>query len=268
VDSTVTSATETAHGVRLTVEVDASTFSDAQDARVTTTVENVGSRTFRWSTYGCETTVRVVARTGLVWNPGAQHPQPFERFKEYALEEFDPSTGPIQLRTNAHPFDDLAGASCPDVGVEHHLAPGESVRSRARIVAIASGPHGPAPAGPVLVLVGVHDWYRGDAHLPFVDTPGIDVELPIELVGGRAPEMTSGPQAIDVALGSVVVQDVVIRNPTFGQLQPVTLALDAAAGLWRLSLTDSEHPEGVRRVTVIIDALDALVLEVEQTPEG
>jgi hypothetical protein len=268
VSSKATSATVTEHGVRLTLEVDAPTFSDTQEARVTTTIENLGSRTLRWSTYGCETTVRVVARTNSTWNPGAEHPRPFQGFKGYALEEFDPSTGPIQLRSSAHPFDELSGAACAEVVVQHRLAAGESVRSRARIVALASGPHGPAPAGPVLILAGIHDWYRGDVHFPFVDTPGIYVELPVELVGGRAPEMISGAQAIDVALGSEIVRDVVIRNPMFGQLDPVALALDAAAGEWRLTLSDSEHRDGIRRLTVIIDALDARVLEVQQAPES
>jgi len=266
VEPGVTRAAVTKHGVRLTLEVGAASFSNAAGLTVTTTVENLGSQMLHWSSYGCEAGVGVGARTGWMWSVGADHAAPFQGFKGWVLEEFDPSTGPIRLRSSSGPFEGIAGDACPDVTVRHQLAPGRRVRFTSRISGLAGGPHGLAPAGPVLVLVTLHDWYRGKLTSAFIDTPSIGVTLPVELVDGRPPGLISAGQAVDVALGSRDVQDAVVRNLRLSLFSPAELAYDAAATQWLVSLTDAGNPSGSRRITVVIDALKAEIVEVRESP--
>jgi hypothetical protein len=96
--------------------------------------------------------------------------------------------------------------------------------------------------------------------------PAIGVSLAVELIQARPTELISAGQAVDVALGSAEVQDVLIRNPLLGQFEPYSLALDSEAAHWLISLTDSERPEGSRTLTVVVDALRARVITVRESP--
>jgi hypothetical protein len=110
------------------------------------------------------------------------------------------------------------------------------------------------------------EWYRGRQISGLIHPPPIGVSLAVELVQGRPTELISAGQAVDVALGSVDVQDVLIRNPLLGQFEPFSLALDAEAAHWLISLTDSERPEGPRTVTAVVDALQARIITVRESP--
>ena len=241
-----------------------SAFPGATGASVTVTLENVGARTLRWSTYGCETILSVGARMGSVWAEGAEHPRPFGSFKEMVLEEYQGATGVIALLTSSSPFHDLEGLACPDVVLAHHLEPGERVQAMVQVAGRAFGPNGPAPAGPVVLFANLHDWYRGPLQTGFIDPPSIEVELSAELRDGRSVALLSASQAIDVALGDATVQDILIRNPMLRDYEPFSIAYDELTLQWRLVLTDTQSNAGAHAVTIVIDAMGARVLEVRR----
>jgi hypothetical protein len=269
VEPGITSATTTAHGIRIKLVAESSTFSAADGLWVTTSLENVGNNALRWGTDGCEIHVGVGARTAVDWTFGAEQPEPFKTFKDWILERYSNwERFPVYLRATPDWAIDLAQFGCADLYVGHELKPGGRVQARSFIRAETGrgGKYGLPPSGPVLLSASFDLWYRGREDPDAVRHDPIVASLAVELTEARDPLLISPGQAVDVALSSSAVQDLLRAWPRIPQFAPVSLVFDPALEEWSIGLTYGGGTPGERGVIVVVDARSAAIIAVRDQP--
>jgi hypothetical protein len=265
VDPDVTSATATEHGIRVRVRADASSFSVEDGLWVTTTLENVGDSMLRWITDGCATHVGVSAATSLDWAYGAVQPGVFGTFKNWALGR----TGnwqpyPIHLRTVPEWAIDKGEYGCADMGFGHELKPGGRITAKQFVRAVTGreSAYGLPPAGPVVLTATFDSWYRGkpDPDAPFGDP--VVARLAVDLTDGRDPALISPGQAIDVALGSPLMQERLLERPKIPLFAPTSLFLHVESEQWYVGFTYGSRTVAEHETLVVVDAREARIIEV------
>jgi hypothetical protein len=269
VDRLVTSATTAGHGIRVSVRADFGRFASADGLWVTTTLENVGGNMLRWTTDGCGIHVGLSARTGVDWAYGAEQPEPFKTYKDWVLDRYSNwEPYPIHLETTPEWGVDKGEFGCADLAVGHELEPGGRIAARhfVRAVTGRGGKYGLPPAGPVLLTGSFDGWRRGKEDPDTVRHEPLFVHLAVELVDGRDPMLLSPGQAIDVALGNDMVQDLLRRWDGIARFSPTSLAFEPGTEEWHVGLTWAGNTSEARSVLVAIDARAARVLGVRENP--
>jgi hypothetical protein len=265
VDSSITTATATSNGIRVTIRLPSSSFSSTDGLWVTTRLENIGSKTLRWATDGCMTHVGIRAATAWAWTYGAEQPAPFGTYKDWALERHpDWQPLPIHLAVTPEQYVGRGSFGCADMGFGHELAPGAQITERKLVDAKVNrdGTLGIAPAGPVLLTATFDDWYRADEDPDVVQHDPLVTSLAVTMTGGRDPRLISAGQAIDVALQSPAVQALLIANPRVQQFAPTSVSYDDAEEQWLLSLSFFDRVAGQHDVVVSVDAREATMVAV------
>ena len=82
--------------------------------------------------------------------------------------------------------------------------------------------------------------------------------------GPTAP--AAARQAVDVALSSVAVQDMLRTRPRIPQFSPVSLVFDSALEEWSIGLTYGSRTVSERVVIVVVDARSAEITAVRDQP--
>jgi hypothetical protein len=269
VDSSVTTATVTEDGVRLTLSVPTAVVSAREAVWIETRLENVGENTLHWITDGCGIAVGVTARMALVWAYGSEQRGVFRVYKDWTLQLYGGRAAhPIGPATIPEPFADRGQYGCADLAVGHALAPGDRIDARALLDPRRSSyDFGVIPSGAVELTASFDLWWRGKD--PGEDRPGNDsiaVLLPIEIIDGRDPSFISAGQAVDVALGVEMLQEQLRARPEVRWFAPTGIDFDEAAGTWTVGATFFADTPNERHVGIVVDARTAEITGTHEDP--
>ena len=262
-----TSASATAHGIRISITADATTISTTKGLWITTRLENRGADVLHWATDGCEINIGVEASTGVKWAYGAVQPPAFKVFKDWLLERYPGQDEyPISLPVTPDWAVDREGFGCADIGLGHDLAPGKHRTARMLIKAstgASTGTYGLAPAGPVRITGTFGLWWRGDEDMDTVQHDSLVTHLAVLLRDGRDPALISPGQAVDVALQAPVLQDYLRRYPKVPDFAPLDLTFDVAAGRWTIHAVFGSRSTAPKPLTIVVDARSATIVDIQ-----
>jgi hypothetical protein len=190
-------------GVRVRITLEHDPMPALALTRITTEVRNLGSDTLHWQSDGCATSVDISAEmTGSAWRPGVEQQDVAKQFKDYALDHVfrtDPLSPP-SLRFVPPEMVDKGSYACADVGIDHEIAPGNTIEA-VRVWDGAAGLRwGPPPTGAV-TITGTFDSYWRGAKAPSPSRTGrLDVRLDAWVSGGADATWLSPPEVADAAL--------------------------------------------------------------------
>lgn len=261
-----TTAATTREGVRIRVTADASSFESADGLWLTTRLENRGTDVLHWITDGCEINVGLEARTGVEWAYGAEQPYPYRLFKDWLLERYaGQERYAIGLPVTPEWAIDKDRFGCADLGVGHELKPGGRLTARHFLKASTgtwSGTYGLPPEGPILINGSFGTWWRGDEEMDTVRHEFLLVSLVVLLEDGRDPALISPGQAIDIALQSPALQDLVLRYPAVPDFAPLEITFDTTTSRWTIHAVFGSRTTSPKSFTVVVDAQTATIVEV------
>ncbi|MBA2253703.1 MAG: hypothetical protein H0W07_01135 [Chloroflexi bacterium] len=186
-------------GVQVRLELERNPMVAGEPTWATTELTNTGPDDLIWTTDGCQIHVGVAGRlTDLRWWFGVPQRGIAQEFKWWAsYGSRMPDDGTMRLEFTPEPFVGMGEFGCADLGVEHRLAPGDSVRSRERwdgLVAHA----GPSPTAAAEITAQFDGWRR--EHEGPNRRRELRVRLPAWVMGSENAPTMSASQAVDFAL--------------------------------------------------------------------
>ena len=263
------STTTTLAGIRLTLSISQPWIAGRNERDVTATLENLGRRPVRWLPEGCALPLDVRAELPFAWTYGQAQQSPYVVFKEWLLGAALPTEKfPIRLDIDS---------DCADLEPDE-LAPGQVAHGRYRVHATTSFysqlcPHAVTeawqpPAGPVELVASFALWARGDEDIEPGTSPTVEARLPIEIREARDMAIISPGQAIDVALASAELRDILRLHAQIDQLSSTYLSLDENTRRWTLLVSYPDAAEDIEGLLVTIDGVAATIIRTERTTGG
>lgn len=243
-------------GARLTLEIETNPLFGTRDSWIVTTLENRGRDSMHWLSDVCEFHEGVQATAAAAWETGAEQAGPFATFKDEAI---DYVPAPIRFEVTPESLIGEDPARC-DIGMVRELGPGEQLVERTRWTGETRGGYGVGPDTPVLLRVAFTSlgWHRDGE--PEHSREDISVQLVAGIVGGRDPAFLSPWQAIDAALQSPELRDLLEGADTPGY-EVIILSADSDSATWQVG---AELKDG-HRVIVTVDGLLGTVEMVESS---
>jgi hypothetical protein len=265
-----TTASASIDGVQVTIELERNPMPAGEPTWVMTTVTNTGADDLIWLHGPCAqpTTVTV---GGTVddqnWRDGGDQSGASLRFRSMALAQAGVADGAIVVSFVPEAFVGKKGTyGCGDMGLESSLAPGKSIKQRARWDGGAGTLLGPPPTGRVELVGSFRDFWRRSAGEPTdpSTSPAIDVPL-TAWIDGRVGGIIHPAEAIDAALlDSRLVA--ILETRDLGNANSPVLRYDPAAAVWEVGLLDENYGGEPQVHLVVVDGHTGGILQfVERT---
>ncbi|HLQ49838.1 MAG TPA: hypothetical protein VK233_12755, partial [Candidatus Dormibacteraeota bacterium] len=237
---------------------------------VTTTVTNSGADDLIWLHGPCThpTTVTVGGTVdGQNWRDGGDQIGASLRFRSMALAQAGVADGAIVVSFVPEAFVGNKGMyGCGDMATESSLAPGKSIKQRARWDGEAGTLLGPPPTGQVALVGSFRDFWRRSAGEPTDSSaaPAIDVPL-TAWIDGRVEGIIHPAEAIDAALLDRRLV-AILETRDLGNANSPVIRYDPAAAVWQVGLLDYNDGGDPRVHLVIVDGHTGQILQfVERT---
>jgi hypothetical protein len=225
------SATIERDGIRLSIGLDRNPMPASVATWVTKTITNTADEPLSY--FPCGEAMPVRAELPDPWRPGRVLPDPERAWKAYLLGQLDPVDGaPLVVFLPAGL--DGSSSGCGDVGIVEPLAPGATLRERARWDGLRFRQLGPPPTSR-LDLTGTFDFQRADP-LPD-DRQTIAIHLDAWIAGG-ADALLDPAEAVDVAISDPRLTAILaardLRNGNEGVVR-----FDPMSGVYSIGMLES-----------------------------
>jgi hypothetical protein len=265
-----TTASASINGVEVTIELERNPMPAGEPTWLTTTVTNMGADDLIWLHGPCThpTTVTVGGTVdGQTWRGGGDQRGASLRFRSIALAQAGVADGVIVVSFVPEAFVGTKGTyGCGDMGLESSLAPGKSIKQRARWDGEAGTLLGPPPTGRVELVGSFRDFWRRSAGEPtdLSTAPAIDVPL-TAWIDGRVEGIIHPAEAIDAALLDRRLVAILETRDLANANSPV-IRYDPAAAVWQVGLLDYNDGGDPQVHLVIVDGHTGEILQfVERT---
>jgi len=265
-----TTALASLNGVQVTIELERNPMPAGEPTWVTTTVTNTGADDLIWLHGPCThpTTVTVGGTVdGQTWRGGGDQRGASLRFRSMALAQTGVADGAIVISFVPEAFVGKKGTySCGDMGLESSLAPGKSIKQRARWDGEAGTLLGPPPTGRVELVGSFRDFWRRSAGEPtdLLTAPAIDVPL-TAWIDGRIEGIIHPAEAIDAALHDRRLV-AILETRDLGNANSPVIRYDPTAAVWQVGLLDYNDGGDPQVHLVIVDGHTGQILQfVERT---
>jgi hypothetical protein len=254
----------------VTIEFERNPMPAGEPTWVTTTVTNTGADDLIWLHGSCThpTTVTVGGTVdGQTWRGGGDQTGASLRFRSMALAQAGAADGVIVVSFVPEAFVGKKGTfGCGDMGQESSLAPGKSIKQRARWDGEAGTLLGPPPTGRVELVGSFRDFWRRSAGEPTDPSaaPAIDVPL-TAWIDGRVEGIIHPAEAIDAALLDRRLV-AILETRDLGNANSPVIRYDPAAAVWQVGLLDYNDGGDPQVHLVIVDGHTGQILQfVERT---
>lgn len=193
-------------GLRVTMTLERAPLQAGVPTWLTSTVENTGADTVSFAHDSCRTIVQVEGELqGVEWEAaGSDVPADPPGLMYYAQEFWSGQPGPIRIDFVPRRQLERSGpdalpqeSACADMGLATRLAPGKSLRQRARWSGSAEDRLGPPPSAPVRIVGLIHSYRR--ASDPGDDWKSLEVALETQVVDGRDADMLDPMEVVEAA---------------------------------------------------------------------
>jgi hypothetical protein len=252
-----TTASASLNGVQVTIELERNPMPAGESTWVTTTVTNTGADDLIWSHGPCThpTTVTVGGTVdGQNWRDGGDQIGASLRFRSMALAQAGVADGAIVVSFLPEAFVGKKGTyGCGDVALESSLAPGKSIKQRARWDGEAGTLLGPPPTGQVALVGSFRDFWRRSGGEPtdLYTAPAIEVPLTV-WIDGRVQGIIHPGEAIDAALRDQRLV-AILETRDLGNANIPVLRYDPVAAVWEVGLLEDNYGGEPQVHLVIVD---------------
>jgi hypothetical protein len=265
-----TTASASLNGVQVTIEFERNPMPAGEPTWVTTTVTNTGADDLIWLHGPCThpTTVTVGGTVdGQTWRGGGDQTGASLRFRSMALAQAGVADGVIVVSFVPEAFVGKKGTyGCGDMGSESSLAPGKSIKQRARWDGEAGTLLGPPPTGRVELVGSFRDFWRRSAGEPTDESAAPAINVPLTAwIDGRVEGIIHPAEAIDAALLDRRLV-AILETRDLGNANSPVIRYDPAAAVWQVGLLDDNNGGDPQVHLVIVDGHTGQILQfVERT---
>ncbi len=181
--------------IRVLVHLDENPLEAGKPVWASVEIANVGSEDVIWSHDGCALPAGLSGQMPSSWRAGITQTGNAAKFKTQALDD-RLGNGQLLLSFTPEPFVGMGHVACADIGIDEHLAPGETRHLRLRWSGFVYGDKGLPGPGPLTLQVQAI-YFRPKSHRTYTE---LKADIPSWMTAGTAGVRLDPPEVVDAAL--------------------------------------------------------------------